>query len=41
MPGRQVAQFRIASPAQRVEINLSKWCYVLKVGKLVRKVSIR
>ena len=41
LTGRQVAQFRIDSPAQRVELNLSKGCYVLKVGKLVRKVSIR
>ena len=41
LTGRQVAQFRIDSPAQRVELNLAKGCYVLKVGKVVRKVSIR
>ena len=41
LTGRQVAQYRIESASQRVELNLSKGCYVLKVGKVVRKVSIR
>lgn len=41
LTGRQVAQYRIESASQRVELNLSKGCYVLKVGKIVRKVSIR
>jgi len=41
LTGRQVAQYRIDSPSQRVELNLAKGCYVLKVGKVVRKVSIR
>lgn len=41
LTGRQVALFRIDSPSQRVELNLTKGCYVLKVGKVVRKVSVR
>ena len=41
LTGRQVAEFRIDSPSQRIELNLSKGCYVLKVGKVVRKVSIQ
>lgn len=41
LTGRELAQYRIDSPAQRVELNLAKGCYVLKVGKIVRKVSIR
>ena len=41
LTGRQVAQYRIDSASQRVELNLAKGCYVLKVGKVVRKVSIR
>ena len=41
LTGRQVAQYRIESASQRVELNLAKGCYVLKVGKVVRKVSIR
>lgn len=41
LTGRLVAEFDITAPVQRVELNLSKGCYILKVGKLVRKVSIR
>ena len=41
LTGRQLAQYRIDSASQRVELNLAKGCYVLKVGKIVRKVSIR
>ena len=41
LTGPQVAQYRIDSASQRVELNLAKGCYVLKVGKVVRKVSIR
>jgi hypothetical protein len=36
-----VAEYEIDAPVQRLELNLSKGCYVLKVGKIVRKVSIR
>ena len=41
LTGRQVAEYQIESPAQRIELNLTKGCYVLKVGNVVRKVSIR
>ena len=41
LTGRKLAEYRIESPAQRVELNLSRGCYVLKIGKVVRKVSIR
>ena len=40
LTGRQVAEYQIDSPAQRIELNLTKGCYVLKVGNVVRKVSI-
>jgi len=40
LTGRQVAEYQIDSPAQRIELNLTKGCYVLKVGNIVRKVSI-
>ena len=40
LTGRQVAEYQIESPAQLVELNLTKGCYVLKVGNVVRKVSI-
>ena len=41
LTGKLVATFRIDSPAQRVELNIPKGCYILKIGKVVRKVSIR
>ena len=36
-----VKTIAIDSPAQRIELNIPKGCYILKVGKVVRKVSIR
>lgn len=41
LTGKAVASFKIESPAQRVELNLPKGCYILKVGKTVRKVTLR
>ena len=41
LTGRHVASIKIESPAQRVELNLPKGCYILKVGKVVRKVTLR
>jgi len=41
LTGRVVTRYQIESPVQRIELNLGKGCYVLKVGKVVRKVSIR
>ena len=41
LTGRAVAQYKIEGPAQRVELNLPKGCYILKVGKVVRKVTVR
>jgi hypothetical protein len=41
LTGRQVATYKIDSPAQRVELSIPKGCYILKVGKVVRKVTIR
>lgn len=41
LTGRRIAEYEIDSPSQRIDLNLSKGCYVLKVGKIVRKVAIR
>ena len=41
LTGRAVASYRIESPAQRIELNLPKGCYILKIGKVVRKVTVR
>lgn len=41
LTGRAVASYSIESSLQRVELNLPKGCYILKVGKVVRKVTVR
>lgn len=41
LTGKPVMSVKIESPAQRVELNVPKGCYILKIGKVVRKVSIR
>ena len=41
LTGRAVASYKIDGPAQRLELNLPKGCYILKVGKTVRKVTIK
>ncbi|MBR1933701.1 MAG: T9SS type A sorting domain-containing protein [Prevotella sp.] len=41
LTGRHVASYKIESPAQLVELNIPKGCYILKVGKIVRKITIR
>jgi len=41
LTGRRVMAVKIDSPAQRVELNIAKGCYILKVGKVVRKISLR
>ena len=41
LTGRAVATYKIEGPAQRLELNLPKGCYILKVGKTVRKVTVR
>ena len=41
LTGRLVKTVKIESPAQRIELNVPKGCYILKIGKVVRKVAIR
>ena len=41
LTGRQVLKAKIESPAQRIDLNLPKGCYILKVGKVVRKIQVR
>ena len=41
LTGRHVMSVRIESPAQKIELtNISKGCYIIKVGKVVRKIVI-
>ena len=41
LTGKSLMTVRIESPSQRIELNVPKGCYILKVGKVVRKVTIR
>ena len=41
LTGRQVLKAKIESPAQRIDLNLPQGCYILKVGKVVRKIQVR
>ena len=41
LTGRQIKTIKIVSPAQRIEHNNPKGCYILKIGKVVRKVAVR
>ena len=40
LTGRLVMSAKIDSPNQRVELNIPKGCYILKVGKVVRKIQV-
>ena len=41
LTGRCIMTEKIDSPAQKIELNIPKGCYILKIGKVVRKVSVR
>lgn len=39
--GVRVMSIKVDGPDKRYELNLTKGCYIVKVGKTVRKISIR
>lgn len=39
--GVRVMSIKVDGPDKRYELNLPKGCYIVKVGKTVRKISIR
>ncbi len=41
LTGKRVIEEQITSPSQKIELNIPKGCYIVKVGDLVRKVSVR
>ena len=41
LTGRRVMAAKIESPAQRIDLNVPKCCYILKIGKVARKVTVR
>lgn len=38
--GVRVSTFRVEGADKRYDLNLAKGCYIVKVGKTVRKISI-
>ena len=41
LTGAKVATFRIDSNDKAFALNLTKGCYLIKVGKIVRKISVQ
>lgn len=41
LTGKHIAKIKIDSDSQRVQLNITKGCYILKIGNVVRKVSIQ
>lgn len=41
LTGRHITTIKVDQPSQSIELNLPKGCYILKVGKVVRKVTLR
>ena len=41
LTGKKIMDVKIESPSQKIELNIPKGCYIVKVGKVVRKVSVR
>ena len=41
LTGRCLLEQQIDSPAQKIELNIPKGCYIVKVGSVVRKIAVR
>ncbi len=41
LTGKKVYEDSISGPAQKIELNIPKGCYIVKVGDVVRKISVR
>ena len=41
LTGKKIMDVKVESPAQKIELNIPKGCYIVKVGNVVRKVSVR
>ncbi len=39
--GVRIQSFKVEGNDKRYELNLPKGCYIIKVGKVVRKISIK
>lgn len=41
LTGKKVMSVKIESPAQKIELNIPKGCYIVKIGDVVRKISVK
>ena len=41
LTGRCLMSAKIQDSIQRIDLNVPKGCYILKIGKVVRKVTVR
>ena len=41
LTGRCIMSTKIQDPVQRIDLNVPKGCYILKIGKVARKVTVR
>lgn len=41
LTGKVIANIHIDSPSQRIELNVPSGCYIVKVGNVARKISIK
>lgn len=41
LTGRRMLSLRIDNPVQRIELNVPKGCYIVKIGNVVRKISVQ
>lgn len=41
LTGRRMMTVKIETPTQRIELNIPKGCYILKVGNVVRKITVK
>jgi len=41
LTGRCLMTVKIQDPVQRIDLNVPKGCYILKIGKVARKVTVR
>ena len=40
LTGRRMLELQLDSPAQKIELNVPKGCYIVKVGSVVRKIAV-
>jgi len=41
LTGKVITSIRIESPSQRIDLNVPKGCYILKVGNVARKIAVK